>query len=58
MAQKPYIIWSLSPKASKYESSEPQGKSLQRFSRGCYRSSRDSGLKGSRQATKSKSFLI
>ena len=23
MAQKPYIIWSLSPKASNYESSEP-----------------------------------
>ena len=23
MAQKPYMIWSLSPKASKYESSEP-----------------------------------
>ena len=26
MAQKPYIIWSLSPKALTYESLEPEGK--------------------------------
>ena len=25
MAQEPYIIWSLGPKASKYESLEPEG---------------------------------
>ena len=30
IAQKPYIVWSLGPKASKYESLEPKGKSLGR----------------------------